>query len=124
MLTYAGDADTEWFSVLIPEWVSSIDERSADMADARNGAFSVAADARKQVGCCESDIVSTQRSPLVNLGHVIAGHLYRNRSFIIRNDSSVSLDFSLSSEVKHAALGGESSQVLNLLALLVQKYRF
>ena len=77
-----------------------------------------------QVGCCESDVVSTQRSPLVNLGHVIAGHLYRNRSFIIRNDSSVSLDFSLSSEVKHAALGGESSQVHNLLALLVQKYRF
>ena len=30
------------------------------MADARNGAFSVAADARKQ-----SDVVSTQRSPLV-----------------------------------------------------------
>ena len=42
---------------------------------------------------------------------MIAGHLYRNRSFTIRNDSSVSLDFSVSSVLKDCVWGGTGEPV-------------
>ena len=92
-------ADTEWFSVLIPEWVASDDVSSAAGGTGAGGT------------AARSDVVGSQRSPLVNLGQVFAGHLYRNRSFTIRNDSSVTLDFSVSSVLtdsgKHTASGSE-----------------
>jgi hypothetical protein len=98
-LQLPGDKDTEWFSVLIPEWFSSLDVQNQDEERgeaARKSAFS--GDAHEQ-----SDVVGMQRTRLVNIGQVIEGHLYRNRSFTIRNDSSVSLDFSVSTAVRESA---------------------
>jgi len=46
---------------------------------------------------------------------VIRGHLYRNRSFTIRNDSTSSLDFSVSSVIQEGRVqgGGESELALS-----------
>ena len=56
--TFVGDKDTEWFSVLIPEWFASVD---------RLGVGALDPDGATAEG---SDVVGTQRSPLVNLGEV------------------------------------------------------
>ena len=99
-LQLPGDKDTEWFSVLIPEWFSSLDVHLQDEERgeaARTSAFS--GSVHKQ-----SDVVGMQRTRLVNLGQVMEGYLYRNRSFTIRNDSSVSLDFSVSTAVRESAV--------------------
>ena len=80
--------------MLIPEWFSRLDV-DASTADVL-GADAVAM-ARKANAATASEVVGPLRSPLVNMGQVMVGHFYCNRSFTIRNDSSSSsLDFSLS----------------------------
>jgi hypothetical protein len=83
VLRAPGDKDTEWFSVLIPEWFASEDVEGLEGQRVREqGSWS----GSKGVGGASmtqplrqadksdllSDIVGAQRSPLVNLGQVIA----------------------------------------------------